>query len=216
VAVLVGDSVTVGARLFEAKDDAGVVVTATSPISGVVTQLPSGGQRLTAGAIAAEVRPGGFDAIATVDPAQLYRFYEQPSSVRVQLDHGPAPFDCRFVSIGVETATGGDALAAPATLRCAIPYSVRVFAGVRLKIAAVTAEAKHVLALPVETVVGQADSGYVTIVRADGSHQRRDISLGITDGFRVEILAGLAAGESVLDPPEVDSSDAFVASPSGQ
>lgn len=216
LAVRVGSVVTLGAPLFEVQEDGVGTVRITSPVAGLVIQLPNGGDRLVAGVTAAEVRADGFEAVATVDPSQLYRFYSQPASVRVQLDHGPAPFDCPFRSIGAATVTGGDASVAPVTLRCTIPSTVRVFAGVRLKIAATTAEAKHVLALPVEAVVGQADAGYVTVVSASGGKTRRDVKLGITDGFRVEIVSGLVEGEGVLDPPDTASQDDFAASPSGR
>ncbi|GIW20315.1 MAG: hypothetical protein KatS3mg065_0611 [Chloroflexota bacterium] len=141
------------------------------------------------------------EAVAVVPPELLYRFYDSPRSISVKLDRGPGPFDCPLVSLGAADAASDDPLSVPVELRCRIPRDVRAFAGVRLKIAVVTGEARNVLILPITAVAGESDQGYVTLLQ-DGSRVRRDVRLGLTDGLNIEIREGLAEGDRVLVPPD--------------
>ena len=57
--------------------------------------------------------------------------------------------------------------------------------------------------LPVNTVFDRADGHYVVVVDASGRCHLRRVDLGNNDGYKVEILSGVQAGERVvLSPPD--------------
>ncbi|MGH7904106.1 MAG: efflux RND transporter periplasmic adaptor subunit [Candidatus Dormibacteraceae bacterium] len=180
-----------------------------APASGAVAGfdvIP--GQAVTIGMVIAQFEPDTFDAVATVDPSLLYRFYgERPSQVLVQIEKGPAPFNCPVLSLGLPGAGGlssSDATSQPVQLRCRIPPGTRVFAGIRCLLAATTGVAKDALIIPVTAVEGSAESGYVTLVGADGRRETRLVRLGLTDGIHVQVLEGLQQGDKILDlPPSI-------------
>lgn len=164
--------------------------------------MVSVGSTVRPGDTLALLSPDRFEAAAVVPPELLYRFYGEDLGVTAVIDHGPAPFTCPLVSLGA--GSGASSTDATVELRCAIPSTVRVFPGVRLKVAVVTGEARDALVLPLESVAGEADQGFVTVIDSSGSVATRSVRLGMTDGLRVQILDGLSEGDLVLVPPDVD------------
>lgn len=63
---------------------------------------------------------------------------------------------------------------------------------------ALLAAADDVLLLPAAAVRSYQGRTFVVIEAADGSRRRADVQLGISDGLLVELLAGVAEGESVV------------------
>ncbi|MGD9897471.1 MAG: efflux RND transporter periplasmic adaptor subunit, partial [Candidatus Methylacidiphilaceae bacterium] len=56
---------------------------------------------------------------------------------------------------------------------------------------------------PVNTVFDRADGHYVAVVDATDRCHLRKVDLGNNDGYKVEILSGVQAGERViLSPPD--------------
>lgn len=55
----------------------------------------------------------------------------------------------------------------------------------------------NVLTLPVEAVTRKDGKHYATVVRANGATEERAVELGITDGLKYEVTAGLEEGETV-------------------
>jgi multidrug efflux pump subunit AcrA (membrane-fusion protein) len=209
-----GAVVRAGDRLFTVKASTGGSSPVAAPAAGTLLSISAQQlQPVHAGQSLATLAPRAYQAVATVDPSRLYRLYQPPVSVRVQIERGPAPFDCPFASLGAEVAAGDNPYDAPITFRCSIPDGVRVFAGIRVRIAVVTGEALNALNVPVEAVEGAADNGWVTLLLADGSRSRRSVKLGITDGLRIQILDGLAEGDRILDPPQLDAGSAASGSP---
>jgi multidrug efflux pump subunit AcrA (membrane-fusion protein) len=154
----------------------------------------------------------GYEAVADIDPNLLYRFYTAPKRVVVKIDHGPAPFECVFSSVGLasggESLTASQAAAAPIELVCRIPNGLRVFAGIRCLMAVTTAEATNALVIPLTAAEGQTDASFVFLVQPDASTIRHAVTLGINDGTLVEVLAGLQVGDRILDlPPSTFPSD---------
>jgi multidrug efflux pump subunit AcrA (membrane-fusion protein) len=197
-----GSDVAAGGSVASIETAAGRVEV-PAPESGVVAAvLVRAGQALAAGDVIATVAPRRFEIVAPVEPAQQYRLFEPPTGIVATIERGPGPFDCPFVSIGAD-AEGGNPLEAPVLLRCRVPDDIRVFSGVIVRIGVTTGQATDVLALPVEAVAGLADVGFVTVVTSDGGHERRDVTLGLTDGVNVEILAGLTEADQVLSPPDL-------------
>jgi len=186
----------------------------TSPAAAVLMTLSVvDGQRVRIGDVLAVLAPTRFRAEAIVEPALLYRLYTRPVSIRAQIDRGPAPFDCPYLSVGADLSSGGNPLDAPVIFRCAVPDGVRAFAGVRVELAVTTAIAENALLVPVEAVEGTADSGVVTVVQPDGTQVRRSVTLGITDGVRVQVLSGLTDIDRILEFPSLGGKNEPVASP---
>lgn len=174
----------------------------------IVGMLVAPGDKISATEPVATFAPRRFEALAQVPAPLLYRFYDTPAGLLVRIDRGPAPFECPLTSLGATVAPGTNPLDAPIELRCAIPSSIRVFAGVRLTIAAVTDEAVDALLIPVQSVVGTVDQGIVSLVTASGP-VARSVRLGITDGASVVVLDGLEEGDQILDPPAADLTGPF-------
>jgi HlyD family secretion protein len=57
---------------------------------------------------------------------------------------------------------------------------------------------KDVVMVPMQAVTHKQGKSYLTLVKADGSNEDREVETGINDGSNIEISSGLAAGEVVL------------------
>lgn len=193
-------------------------VTLYAPAAGTVSGLEDVlvGDVLEPGAVVATVAPDEFRAVASIPPNDLYRFYEDPGDILLQIDQGPPATACEFLSLG--TAEGG--APAPgegggegaedggggggAELACRVPADVEVFEGVQGQLSVSTGEAANALIVPVTAVRGTAGSGEVVVVGEDGTEETREVQLGISDGSSVEVTEGLSIGEQVLDPIPLD------------
>jgi HlyD family secretion protein len=60
------------------------------------------------------------------------------------------------------------------------------------------ASKKNVVMVPMQAVTHKQGKSYLTLVKADGSNEDREIETGINDGSNIEVSSGLAAGEVVL------------------
>lgn len=169
----------------------------------------------------AEARLEGFALSARVDGPALYRLYSSPISARGQISQGPGPFDCPLLhrvpttediagapELTAVTEPGGGAFGAEGgaasgggtlTISCAVPRDIEVFAGMPAVVALTTAEVRDVLVLPVEAVAGAARRGEVLLETPNGV-EVREVELGPTDGFRIQIVRGLAEGDVVRIP----------------
>jgi multidrug efflux pump subunit AcrA (membrane-fusion protein) len=206
----VGDRISRAQALGRIRVNQDGEVTVTAPASGtLVAWAARDGDSVKVGQAIGAIASDGFEAVAVVPPEVLYRFYGRPLSVTIKLENGPGPFECPLKNLGAPlTGTESDPASVPVKITCAIPPSVRVFSGVRLKLAAVTGESKNVMLLPLTAVAGAAERGYVIWVTSDGRRARRDVRLGLTDGVNIEITDGLRVGDVVAVPP-TDASDVF-------
>lgn len=59
----------------------------------------------------------------------------------------------------------------------------------------------NVLAVPERVVTFEGDSAVVTVLRPDGTTEPRRIETGLSDAIHIEVVAGLAEGEKVLEKP---------------
>ncbi|MFI0448971.1 efflux RND transporter periplasmic adaptor subunit [Actinomadura sp. 6N118] len=198
-----------------------------APVAGKVTGLSAVvGQEVTPAEPVAQLDRGRFQAVAAIDSKDVYKLYNRPESIRMAIDHGPAPFNCRLLSYGAGAAGtppkggddgppegggdpneggggGGDAV----EVTCRIPSSQRVFAGIRGKMAITTDSVRDAVVIPLSAVLGENDKGRVTVVGPGGKREVRKVKLGINDGKQVEVVDGLRAGEKILDRAPAD--DAF-------
>ncbi|MFD6953229.1 peptidase M23 [Nocardiopsis sp. TSRI0078] len=194
-------------------------VTLYAPSAGTVSGLEDVmvGDVLEPGAVVATVAPDEFRAVASIPPNDLYRFYEEPRDILLQIDQGPPASECAFLSLGSVEGGGGAAPAAPeeggegagsggggAELSCRVPADLEVFDGVRGKLSVSTGKAENVLVVPVTAVRGNVDAGEVVVVADDGTEETRKVELGVSDGSLIEVTKGLSVGDMVLDPVPLD------------
>lgn len=60
---------------------------------------------------------------------------------------------------------------------------------------------ENVLLLPERVVTFEEGGAWVSVLRADGTSERRTIRTGLSDAIQVEVLDGLEEGERVLEKP---------------
>ena len=182
-----------------------ITETVTAPIGGTVGKLSvTKGQIVVNGQQLLTVIPAQNDVIASVPQDQLYRFYTPPLSIQAVIPHQDQPIDCAFKSIGANLPTSGatNVLQEEVDLRCTLPVGTSVFPGVPANVVAVTAEVDDALTLPVSAVQqkGNGTSGVVYVLEKGKAPQKTNVTLGISDGKRIQIVSGLFAGQRVRDP----------------
>lgn len=147
--------------------------------------------------------------VAPAFPADLaYRLLDPPVGVRALIHGGPSGFDCAWA--GLAPADGSSAvpssLALPreqagVQMRCVIPDDVRVVAGMTGMMVLTLEEPVIAPALPLTAVLGSAERGQVVVVAADGATTVREVELGRSDAFWIEVVSGLEPDETVLEVP---------------
>ncbi|MFT4285583.1 MAG: HlyD family efflux transporter periplasmic adaptor subunit [Protaetiibacter sp.] len=179
-----------------------------APISGTLTSFTLlVGQQVGLGDTLAQIAPPTFNVTASLAPEQQLRLTTQPTEAQVTITGGPAPFTCTGLTITAAAAPTTSDPGAPdgggsttvATVRCAVPAEVRVFAGLAAKLTLAGGVAENVLVIPTTAVEGGSGTGIVYVPAADGGEpEKREVTLGISDGTMVEVTSGLAAGDEIL------------------
>jgi len=192
-----------GQPLTPTPSPSGINENVTAPIAGTIGKLSvTKGQTVVAGQQVATVIPSRYDVIANVPQDQLYRFYTPPLSVQVTIPHQDQPVDCTFVSVGgnVPSNSATRALGTQVDFRCQLPDGTAAFPGVQVIVVAVTAEVDDAITLPVSAVERNGNSGTVWLVEKGHPPTKKEVTIGIIGGGRVQIVSGLFAGQVVLDP----------------
>lgn len=188
-------------------------VAVTAPIGGTLSSLDViAGQAVSIGATVGQVAPPTYSITGTLQPAQQYRLVNQPTEATVAITGGPAPFTCTGLRIetplagaagdagtGGEPAGGGASGGSGTTVTCAVPEGVTVFSGLAAEMTIAGGRADDVLVVPTTAVSGAAQAGTVWVAAEDGSVQERAIVLGLSDGRQVQVVEGLAEGETVRE-----------------
>lgn len=194
-------------------------VTVTSTVAGTLASLDVlAGQDVTVGQAVATVSPGTLTVSAPLTQAQQYRLLKPPTSAQVTVPGGPGAFECTSLRTGTPPATGEggstggsngidpytgmpadpSSTATGATVTCAVPDGVQVFAGLSAAVDVTAGQATGVLLAPVTAVQGTVGTGTVWTVAEDGSTTEAPVTLGLTDGQNVEITGGVTEGQQVL------------------
>jgi biotin carboxyl carrier protein len=198
-------------------------VTVTSTAAGTLTTLDVlADQAVTVGDPVATVSPGTLTISAPMTQAQQFRLLAPPSTAQVTVPGGPGAFECTGLRTGTPTTTpttsdagnGGyvDPYADPssamtgATVSCAVPQGVQVFAGLSATVDVTAGNATGVLLAPVTAVQGTVGTGKVWVVADDGQQVETEVGLGLTDGQNVEITRGLTEDQQILQfVPDTDT-----------
>jgi membrane fusion protein (multidrug efflux system) len=167
-----------------------------SPLAGMVTSV--------------NVRPGEAVDLTTVlaevlDPSRLVVSVNVPNSelatlksgqaaaVRVNESAAPVTATVNYVSPQVEAKTG------TALVRATLPANSGLRAGEFVTLRIVSEEHKDCLAVPVESVVKNAEGGMVIAVVENDRATQTPVKAGLRDGEWVEVQAdGLQAGMTVV------------------
>lgn len=80
-----------------------VRASATGRLSSVTAHV---GQEVSPSASVAAIDPGRFLAVATIEPKEVYKLYNRPESIKLAIDHGPAPFSCKLMAYGAGISPG--------------------------------------------------------------------------------------------------------------
>lgn len=186
-------------------------VQVTAPVAGTLGNVKLiHGQSVQIGDAVAQVSPATFSITGALSADKQYRLLTIPGEATVTINGGPAPFVCPAVRVTTpssggdeeEPTTGGGSGQTPGgsgtSVTCAVPGDVRVFAGLAATIELAGGVAENVLVLPTTAVKGSAGTGTVWVVGADGAQEERSVTLGLNDGQQVQIVDGVAEGDSVL------------------
>ncbi|MFI8528086.1 secretion protein HlyD [Promicromonospora sukumoe] len=187
---------------------------ALAPAAGTVDVTVLKDQAVTVGEVIGTVSPGTLSVSGTLTADQQYRLVGATGKARVTLKGGPAPFTCTGLTIGEAPAggteggaEGGLEQAANATgaVHCSIPPKVKAFSGLGAEIEITNGNAKGVVVVPISAVLGTSQTGTVWAVPEEGAEpEKREVTLGLTDGLQVEVTKGLKAGEQILEFTPVD------------
>ncbi|CAL9540731.1 hypothetical protein SUDANB121_04251 [Nocardiopsis dassonvillei] len=194
-----------------------------APVDGKVSGLADVqvGDIVEPGAVVASVAPDVYRAVATIPANDLYRFYEEPKDILLEIKNGPPPTPCDFLTLGAAQSGGGEEQpstdefgfpmedgggggGAGGELACRVPSDVQVFEGVQGKLSISTGRAENVVVVPVTSVRGTTGEGEVIVVAEDGTEEVRTVELGISDGSFIEVVSGVEVGEQVMDPIPLD------------
>ncbi|MEU9709009.1 biotin/lipoyl-containing protein [Streptomyces sp. NPDC047967] len=176
-----------------------------APAAGrIVKILAEQGDPATEGLPLVTIRHMGFALKAAIAPADRYRLtaLQESTPGRASIDKGPGPFACPL--LGGPQSEGGRDIA----LLCASDTKLRLFEGLTGIMAINMESRKNVLALPLKAVAGDAEYGQVNLLSEGGGVNSIKVSLGITDGTKIEIKSGLKEGDVVsLETPSLTSSE---------
>lgn len=74
----------------------------------------------------------------------------------------------------------------------------RLRPGMSVEVRATLAERASALTVPEEAVFAEGDANYVFLITTDSTVERRGVQLGVRQAGRVEIVAGLVAGDTIV------------------
>lgn len=191
-------------------------VTVTSTAAGTLSTVrPLVRQVVAVGDVLATVTPGTLSVSAPLTQADQLRLLTAPTAATINVQGGPAPFPCVGLTIGVPAEATPDPPTPPdpyapapdpgstptgAIAKCAVPPGTTVFAGMAASIDIEAGIAAGVLVVPVTAVEGSVATGNVWLVESEGAEPVViPVVLGLTDGFMVEIMEGLAEGDQILE-----------------
>jgi hypothetical protein len=184
--------------------------TVTATVAGTVaTYTALKDQEVSVGDDFATISPGTLSVTGSMVAEQQFRLLQIPAEATVTVTGGPAPFTCTNLRMGAaaapagtpEDGAGGDPAAggSSASITCAVPGDVTVFAGLAAELEVTAGSVEGALVVPVTAVLGRVEQGKVWVVGEDGEAEERAVTLGITDGAVVQVTEGLAEGDQVLE-----------------
>jgi membrane fusion protein, macrolide-specific efflux system len=196
-------------------------VTVTAGAAGTISSLTAlVGQQVAVGDVIAQVAPPTFNVTGTIPSVDQYRLLSKPTEATVTISGGPEPFTCTGLTItaplagsgatggsdggagasdGAASGASGSSSSGGPTVRCAVPAGVTVFGGLAAKVKIGAGSAEDALLVPATAVEGAGANGTVYRAGAKGAAPTPvKVTLGIFDGTKVQIVAGLKKGDEIL------------------
>jgi HlyD family secretion protein len=137
----------------------------------------------------------------TVDEIDVGRLREgMPVSISVGALPG-AVVPGELSRISLKARADGSATVFPVEIVLAAMDEVRLRAGFSANADIIMDERSDVLLVPERVVTFEGDSAWVEVPTPGGGRDRRAIRTGLSDAIRIEVLAGLDEGETVLEKP---------------
>ncbi|WP_125776925.1 efflux RND transporter periplasmic adaptor subunit [Antribacter gilvus] len=203
---LVKTDPTTGEQTMTERKPKITVTTIKAPIGGTLDVTVLKDQEVSVGDTIGTITPGSLSVSGTLTAEQQYRLVGAAGEAQVTLKGGPAPFTCTGLTIGsAAPGAGADPGADPnatttGAVRCAIPGGVTAFPGLGAEIEIVNGNAEDAVVVPVSAVLGSSQTGKVWVVADEGAEpEEREIKLGLTDGSKIQVTEGLAAGDMILE-----------------
>jgi multidrug efflux pump subunit AcrA (membrane-fusion protein) len=193
---------TAGREAAEAAAEAAAIATTyttlTAPFDGIVTD-----RNADAGTMATPAMP-----LVTIEDSSRYRLEVQLDEARaaaVTLGQGvQVRFDQSMDAVPVEGAAVEIARVDPTShaflVKIDLPHGIAVRSGLFGR-ARFPGPSRRALAVPTSTLVTHGQLTFVYVVDTDGRARLRPISIGSSAGDRVEVLAGLRAGDVIVSQP---------------
>ncbi len=197
-------------------------INVVAPADGVVGEYSvEKGEDVSKGQAVTSIEQDSFRAVASIEPAQLYRIPKMPGAGTVTITDGPQPFECtslRLNQVSGSRGSGGTDTsgadeepsddssedAAPAlgagsgpSLSCEVPDEVTVYNGLDMKLELDAGTATDVLVVPTTAVRGAIGEGSVWVIGETGEPVETKVKLGLNDGEHVEITEGLEEGQTI-------------------
>lgn len=169
-----------------------------SAAAGVIVSFPMGDSaQVGAGIPVVEVQADGFGIQSEFELDVAYRLYGDLRDGRAVIANSVGSVRCSpVVPLSVATVIPDDADTL-LTVLCLLPRNTEsLLAGLSATVGFVTGTARNVVAVPIESVSGSAESGVVARITAGGV-EIVSVTLGITDGTWIEVTSGLIAGETI-------------------
>lgn len=175
--------------------------------SGTLSLSVLEGQQVQIGEQIGTITPDSFHVEVAITPDKLYSLNSLPKEATVAITDGPAPFTCTNLRT-ITTATSSDPNSGGAPgaqsgpqLRCEIPSDQTVYDGLKAKLEIAGGSATNALIIPVSAVEGRFREGnvYLPATEPGGKPEKKTVKLGVSDGKYIEVLEGLAEGETILE-----------------
>ncbi|HEY6225028.1 MAG TPA: efflux RND transporter periplasmic adaptor subunit, partial [Gemmatimonadales bacterium] len=174
------------------------LATLRAPLAGVVTRLSAVlGAPVDPSVPLVEVAdPGALDAVFNVTPADAALLKEGDTVTVTASDAGAAALGSGVVT-SVGAAVDSATRAIPVRARIAHPARpLRIGESIFGRI--VTALHPHAVVVPVDALVPEGESYILFVVDSTGTAHQRTVTIGGRTEAAVEVLTGLAAGETVV------------------
>ncbi len=181
--------------------------TLISPFAGTVVQLNVAEGELAGGTaviVVSDLTTLDVDVILDENDVTLVQ-EGQPAQVSVMALDGPA-ISGEIVAIAPTAQVKAGVSLYPVTVRLT-PTDQAVRTGMTADVEIVTAAWENVLTLPLRAIRIEGEESYVMLQTAEGKFEPRPVTLGVSAGGNVEIVAGLAEGEVVGVVTEVSPKD---------
>lgn len=173
---------------------------ATSPISGVVSQLfVQNGSFVTTGTPIAVVCENSRLVLRAVVPQESYDSYPLFQTANFKLPYSDTVFSLKDMNgKRISTTTLSPVSSGYFTVEFEFANGGSVVPGSYAEVYLLGTDRENVISLPLSAIVEEEGTHSVFVKSAAEHYEKRPVVLGDTDGLRIEVKSGLKKGESVV------------------